>query len=97
MKLSKSKVKGIIEGKKNKNLGKNGLTPIFVIRKGNAEIIALSNKKNQSQEMFKMYSKTKKTNIVDIRKEISRKFGTPIPRPFPKGSRKWNTHQMPTG
>ena len=84
MKLSKSKVKGIIEAKKKKN----GLTPIFVIRKGNAEIIALSNKKNQSQEMFKMYSKTKKTNIVDIRKEISRKFGTPIPRPFPKGSRK---------
>jgi len=84
MKQSKSKVKGIIEAKKKKN----GLTPIFVIRKGNAEIIALSNKKNQSQEMFQMYRKTKKTNIVDIRKEISAKFGTPIPKPFPKGSRK---------
>ena len=83
MKQSKSKIKGIIEAKKKMN----GLTPIFVIRKGNAEIIALSNKKNQSQEMFDVYNNSKHTNIADIRKEISRKFGTPIPKPFPKGTR----------
>jgi hypothetical protein len=84
MKQSKSKIKGIIEAKKKTN----GLTAIFVIRKGNAEIIALSNKKNQSQEMYDVYNNSKHTNIVDIRKEISRKFGTPIPKPFPKGTRK---------
>ena len=83
MKQSKSKIKGIIEAKKKTN----GLTAIFVIRKGNAEIIALSNKKNQSQEMFDVYNNSKHTNIADIRKEISRKFGTPIPKPFPKGTR----------
>jgi hypothetical protein len=83
MKQSKSKIKGIIEAKKKMN----GLTAIFVIRKGNAEIIALSNKKKQSQEMFDVYNNSKHTNIADIRKEISRKFGTPIPKPFPKGTR----------
>jgi len=85
LKQSKSKVKGIIEAKKKMN----GLTAIFVIRKGNAEIIALSNsnKKKQSQEMYDVYNNSKHTNIADIRKEISRKFGTPIPKPFPKGTR----------
>ena len=43
--------------------------------------------KNQSQEMFDVYNNSKHTNIADIRKEISRKFGTPIPKPFPKGTR----------
>jgi hypothetical protein len=82
MKRSPHKLKKIIEGKKSSK----GI-PIFIpFNNGDVDIIALAKNKQQATKIGNHFYNDLPDNmtIIDARAEIAKKFGTPIPRPFPK-------------